>query len=202
MGELLALYKAFSQGQPSPLPDLPIQYVDFAQWQRQWLQGEVLQSQLTYWQQQLQGAQTILDLPTDHPRPPVQTFRGAQKNLVLPVSLTTALKHLSRKLGVTLYMTLMAAFQTLLHRYTGQEDILVGSPIANRNFVELEGLIGGFMNTLVIRADLSGNPTFEELLAQVREVALGAYAHQDVPFEILVKELQSERELSRNPYSR
>ena len=197
--ELSTLYSAFSEGKPSPLPELPIHYVDFALWQRQWLQGEILENQLSYWKQQLNGAPSLLELPSDRPRPAVQTFRGAKQSLALPGVLTESLKALSRKEGVTLFMTLLAAFQTMLHRYTGQDDIVVGSPIANRNRREVEGLIGFFANTLALRTDLSGNPTFRELLGRVREVALGAYAHQDLPFEKLVEELQPERDLSRNP---
>ncbi|HEX8348925.1 MAG TPA: condensation domain-containing protein, partial [Hymenobacter sp.] len=197
--ELAALYKAFSMGKPSPLPELPIQYADFAHWQRQWLQGEVLAAQLFYWQQQLAGAQTVLELPTDRPRPAVQTFRGATQFLALPNPLSQKLKTLSQRSGVTLFMTLVAAFQTLLYRYTGQEDICIGSPIANRNRSETEELIGFFVNTLVLRTDLSENPSFQELLGRVREVTLGAYAHQDLPFEQLVEALQPERNLSHPP---
>jgi len=198
MRELGTLYAAFACGLPSPLPDLPIQYADFAHWQRQWLQGEVLETQLNYWQQQLDDLPT-LDLPTDRSRPAVQSYRGATQYLELPPSLTQALEEMCQQAGVTLFITLLAAFQTLLYRYTGQEDIPVGSPIANRNRSEIEGLIGFFVNSLVLRTDLSGNPTFRELLLRVREVALGAYAHQDLPFERLVEELQPERDLSRNP---
>ena len=199
MRELEALYTAFSIGQPSPLPPLPIQYADFAHWQRQWLQGEVLETQLAYWKQQLAGALPVLELPTDRPRPAVQTFRGARQSLRLPASLIQPLNALSQQEDVTLFMTLLAAFQTLLYRYTGQEDILVGSPIAGRTWTELEGLIGFFVNTLVLRTDLSGNPSFQQLLHRVREVTLGAYAHQDLPFEKLVEELQPQRDISRNP---
>src|SRR3990172_3676416 len=204
--ELTTLYEAFSKGKPSPLAELPLQYADFALWQRQWLQGEVLEVQLSYWKKQLNGSQPVLQLPIDRPRPTVQTFRGALQSLALPKSLSDALANLSQREGVTLFMTLLAAFQTLLSRYTGQaggsrngEDITVGVPIANRNRAELEGLIGFFANTLAIRTDLSGNPSFRELLGQVREVTLGAYAHQDVPFEKLVEELQLERNLSHTP---
>ncbi|HHH40712.1 MAG TPA: non-ribosomal peptide synthetase, partial [Chloroflexi bacterium] len=197
--ELAALYHAFSLGRPSPLPELPIQYADFALWQRQWLQGETLQAQLAYWKRQLADAPPVLDLPTDRPRPPVQSFRGATFRFRFPAPLAQALQALSRREGVTLFMTLLAAFQTLLYRYTGQERINVGTPIANRNRAEVEGLIGFFVNTLVISTDLSGNPTFRELLQRVREVALGAYAHQDLPFEMLVDALQPERDLSRSP---
>jgi len=197
MRELGVLYAAKISGQPSPLPDLPIQYADFAYWQRQWLH-EVLYTQLTYWQQQLDDL-PVLNLPTDRPRPTVQSYRGATQYLELPQHLTQALEELCQQAGVTLFITLLAAFQTLLYRYTGLEDIPVGSPIANRNRSEIEGLIGFFVNSLVMRTDLSGNPTFRELLERVREVALGAYAHQDLPFERLVEELQPERDLSRNP---
>ncbi|MGB7440888.1 MAG: amino acid adenylation domain-containing protein [Coleofasciculaceae cyanobacterium] len=197
--ELAALYQAFCQGKPSPLPELPIQYADFAQWQQQWLQSEEFESQLDYWKQQLGGSLPVLELPTDRPRPPVPTDRGEQQSLLLPKNLSEALKALSRQERVTLAMTLLATFKVLLYRYTGQEDILVGSPIAGRNRAELEGLIGFFISTLVLRTNLSGNISFRELLGRVREVTLGAYANQDVPFEKLVEELQPERDLSRNP---
>jgi aspartate racemase len=196
--ELGNLYEAFSRGDPDPLPELPIQYADYATWQRQWLQGEALKTQLSYWRNQLDGV-PALQLPTDRPRPALQSFRGAKQSLVLPVDLSEGLKNLSRREGVTLFMTLLAAFQTLLHRYTGQDDIVVGSPIAGRIRPEIEGLIGFFVNTLVQRTDLSGNPSFRELLGRVREVVLGAYAHQDLPFEKLVEELQPERNLSGSP---
>jgi aspartate racemase len=197
--EVAALYDAFSSGKPSPLPELPIQYADFAHWQREWLQGEVLESQRDYWKQQLNGSLPILQLPTNYPRPPVQTYQGGYQSLELPKNLTQALKDLSQQERGTLFMTLLAAFQTLLYRYTGQEDIIVGTPIAGRNQVEAEGLIGFFVNTLALRTYLSGNPSFQELLGRVREVALGAYAHQDLPFEKLVEELQPGRDRSRTP---
>lgn len=197
--ELSTLYEAFSTGQASPLPELPIQYADFAAWQRQWLQDEVLDAQLTYWKKQLNGTLPVLQLPTDHPRPRVQTFRGARRSFSLSADLTEALKALSQKEETTLFMTLLAAFKTLLYRYTSQADILVGSPIANRNRPEIEGLIGFFVNTLVLRTDLSGNPTFQELLQQVRQVTWDAYDHQDLPFEKLVDELQPERDRSYSP---
>src|SRR5215213_1334731 len=198
--ELGALYGAFSEGKPSPLAELPIQYADYALWQRQWLTGEVLDSQLTYWKERL-AELSPLELPTDRPRPAVQTHRGAREKLVLPESLTRALKELSRREGATLFMVLLAAFQALLGRYSGQEDVAVGSPIAGRNRAETEGLIGFFVNNLVLRTDLSGDPTFKELLRRVREVALGAYDHQELPFEKLVEELRPERDLSRVPFS-
>ena len=197
--EFSALYRAFSAGEPSPLAELPIQYADFAAWQREWLQGEVLETQLAYWKQHLGGNLPVLELPTDYPRPTLQTFEGAQQSLVLSRNVIEALQTLSQREGVTLFMTLLAAFETLLHRYTGQDDLIIGSPIANRTRVETEGLIGCFLNTLALRTDLSGNPPFVSLLHRIREVALGAYAHQDVPFEKLVEELQPERSLGRNP---
>ena len=196
--ELTTLYRACACGQPSPLPELPIQYVDYAVWQRHRLQGEVLENALSYWRKQLHNLST-LQLPTDRPRPAVQSFHGANQSLVLSKDLTEQLKALSRRERCTLFMTLLAAFQTLLHRYTGQADIAVGSPIAGRTWVEVEGLIGFFVNTLVLRTDLAGNPSFRELLGRVREVALEAYAHQELPFEKLVEELQPERNLSHSP---
>nr|MDZ8007541.1 amino acid adenylation domain-containing protein [Nostoc sp. DedSLP05]MDZ8097380.1 amino acid adenylation domain-containing protein [Nostoc sp. DedSLP01] len=197
--ELAALYNAYSQGQPSPLAPLPIQYADFAIWQREWLQGDVLQTQLMYWQQQLKDAPALLSLPTDRPRPAVQTFAGANQEFALSVDLTRKLTKLSQQQGCTLFMTLLAAYNTLLYRYTGQTDILVGSPIANREHSEIEGLIGFFVNTLVMRTDLLGNPSFTELLGRVREMAMDAYAHQELPFEMLVEALQPERNLSHPP---
>ncbi|MGH7827842.1 MAG: condensation domain-containing protein, partial [Candidatus Binatia bacterium] len=197
-GELAALYEAFLQERPPPLPDLPVQYADFAVWQREWLQGEVLQTQLSYWKKQLDNV-TTLQLATDRPRPAAQSFRGAELSFVISATLTDALSALSRREGVTLFMTLLAAFQALLYRYTGQEDIVVGSPIANRNRREIEGLVGFFANNLALRSNLSGNPSFLELLGRIREVCLGAYAHQDLPFEKLVEVLEPERDLSRNP---
>ncbi|MGD0207573.1 MAG: amino acid adenylation domain-containing protein [Verrucomicrobiota bacterium] len=197
--ELATLYVAFCAGGSSPLPALPIQYADFAHWQRQWLQGEVLETQIAHWKKQLAGAPAQIDLPTDHPRPAVQTFRGAHQSLVLPKHLQEGFKALSRQEGVTQFMTLLAAFKVLLYRYTSQDDLIVGTPIANRNRLETEGLIGFFVNALVLRTDLSGNPSFRELLRRVREVCLGAYGHQDLPFDRLVEELHVKRDLSRNP---
>ena len=197
--ELAALYEAFCTEKPSPLPELPIQYADFAHWQQQWLQSEDFKYQLDYWKQQLGGKLPVLELPTDRPRPPVQTDRGAEQTLILPQKLSQALKDLSRREGATLAMTMLAGFKTLLYRYTGQEDIIVGSPVAGRNRAELERLIGFFISTVVMRSDLSGNPTFREVLGRVRQMALEAYAHQDVPFEKLVEALQPERDLSRTP---
>jgi acyl-CoA synthetase (AMP-forming)/AMP-acid ligase II/acyl carrier protein len=196
--ELAALYKAFCAARPQPLPELPVQYADYADWQRQWLQGDVLQTHLSCWKRQLAGVRA-LELPTDRPRPPVQTFRGARQSLVLSSRLTEELKHLSRREGATPFMSLLAAFTTLLYGYTGQDDIAVGTFIINRNRVETEGLIGFFINNLVLRTDLSGNPSFRELLARARTVALTAYAHQDLPFEKLLEELRPERDKSRTP---
>ncbi|MBW4553597.1 MAG: non-ribosomal peptide synthetase, partial [Aphanocapsa sp. GSE-SYN-MK-11-07L] len=207
--ELSAFYIAFSteagsaeQGSlqnRSTLPELPIQYADFAVWQRQWLQGETLQSQLAYWQQQLDHAPSLLQLPTDRPRPPIQTYRGATRSFVLPEHLTQALKDIGKKAGATLFMTILAAFNVLLYRYTGQQDMIVGSPVANRNRAESEGLIGIFVNNLVLRTALSNDLTFEELLDQIREITIGGYANQDLPFEKLVEELQPERDTNYNP---
>ena len=197
--ELTTLYNAYAQNQPANLAPLPIQYADFAIWQRQWLQGDVLQTQLNYWQNQLADAPALLSLPTDHPRPAVQSFVGTQQEFSLSPKLSQALTELSRQQGVTLFMTLLAAFDTLLYRYTGSSDILVGTPIANRNRGEIEGLIGFFVNTLVMRTDLSDNPSFSQLLTRVREVTMDAYAHQDLPFEMLVEALQPERDLSHTP---
>ncbi|MEH1889739.1 MAG: amino acid adenylation domain-containing protein [Nostoc sp.] len=197
--ELAVLYNAYSQGQPLPLAPLPIQYADFAIWQRNWLQGDILQTQLSYWQQQLANAPALLSLPADRPRPAVQTFNGAHQEFTLSKELTARLAQLSQQQGVTLFMTLLAAFDTLLYRYTGQEDILVGSPIANRDRSEIEGLIGFFVNALVMRTNLAGNPSFSELLTRVREMAMDGYAHQNLPFEMLVEALQPERDLGHTP---
>jgi amino acid adenylation domain-containing protein len=191
--EIAAIYEAFAQGQPSPLAELPIQYGDYAVWQREWLQGEVLEEQLAYWQQQLSGAPPVLTLPTDRPRPAVPSYEGGVESFRIAPRVSEDLQALSQREGVTLFMTLLAAFQTLLHRYVGQEDIVVGTDVANRNQVETEGLIGFFLNHLVLRTSMQGDPTFRELLGRVREVALGAYAHQEVPFEKLVEKLQPER---------
>ena len=199
MRELETLYAAFCVGAPSPLADLPIQYADYAVWQREWLQGETLERQLTYWKSHLSGAPALLELPTDRPRPAVQTFQGAVKHWELSEELTRGLNALSRQEDATLFMTLLAVFQVLLARYSGQEDIVVGTAIANRTRAEVEDLIGFFLNTLALRGDLSGNPSFVELLGRVREAALGAYAHQDLPFEKLVEELQPQRSMSHSP---
>jgi hypothetical protein len=196
--ELVALYEAFSIGKPSTLPELPIQYADFAVWQRQWLAGEVLETQVAFWKQQLHNLPT-LQLPTDRPRPTVQAFRGARQTLMLPKALSQELKVLSQQEGITLFMLLLAAFKTLLHWYTDQDDIVVGTDVANRNRPEIEGLIGFFVNQLVLRTNLSGNPTFRELLGRVRDCTLSAYAHQDLPFEKLLNALKLERTRSRMP---
>ena len=197
--EIAALYDAYSSGRESPLAPLPIQYGDFAVWQRQWLCGAQLETLLGYWKTALDDAPIVLDLPLDRARPPVQSFRGALQMFAVPPAVVKTLKALSQREEVTLFMTLLAAFFALLHRYTSQRDLLVGTPIANRNREELEGLIGFFVNSLVLRSRVSGNPTFRELLAQVRETTLEAYAHQDLPFEKLVEELHRERTLSHNP---
>jgi amino acid adenylation domain-containing protein len=196
--ELCVGYNAYVRGREPALPALPIQYADYALWQRQWMQGEVLESQLGYWKARLADLPTLV-LPTDRPRPPVLSYRGERAVFDLPGPLAQGLKALGRGEGATLFMTLLAVFQVLLYRYSGQEDIAVGTPIAGRRHAELEGLIGFFANTLVLRADLSGNPRFCELLARVRESALGAYTHQDLPFEKLVEELALGRDMSRNP---
>ncbi|TRU45399.1 MAG: non-ribosomal peptide synthetase [Microcystis aeruginosa Ma_QC_Ca_00000000_S207] len=197
--ELSQLYAAFVQGLPSPLAKLSIQYADFAVWQRQWLTGEVLERQLNYWQKQLQDAPTILELPTDYPRPPIPSFRGDGQVFRLNQDLTQRLKRLSQESGATLFMTLLAAFFVLISRYSGQLDVLVGSPIANRNSSAIEKLMGFFANTLALRVDMSGNPSFLELLERVKQTTLSAYAHQDLPFEMLVEKLQLNRDLSHNP---
>jgi len=194
-----ALYRAFAQGQAPALAPLPIAYTDYAAWQRAWLVGEPLQRQLDYWSAQLGDAPHLLELPTDRPRPAVQSYRGAHLETRLAPDLTAALKDLGRQRGATLFMTLLAAFATLLQRYSGQDDLLIGSPIANRTASHTEGLIGLFVNTLVLRARLAQAPTFADLLAQVRRTALDAYAHQDLPFEQLVERLDPARTLSHSP---
>jgi surfactin family lipopeptide synthetase A len=196
--ELTLLYQAFLSAQPSPLAPLPLQYVDYALWQRAWFQGEVLEAQLDYWTRRLGGAPPI-KLPTDYPRPPVVNSRGASHPFALPADLSRALVALSRQEDVTLFMLLLAAFQVLFYRYTGQLDIVIGTDSANRHRIETEEIIGFFVNLLVLRTDLSGQPTFREVLKRVREVALGAYAHQDTPFDLLVEKLASDRYLDRMP---
>ncbi|WP_257236846.1 non-ribosomal peptide synthetase, partial [Nostoc sp. 'Peltigera malacea cyanobiont' DB3992] len=197
--ELFTLYTAICAGEPCPLPELLLQYADFAHWQRQYLQGEVLQSQLNYWHKQLAEASPLLELPTDKPRPSVQSFRGRSEFLELNQDLTLKLKRLSQESGTTLFMTMLAVFTLLLSRYSGQESIVVGSAIANRNRRETQPLIGFFVNTLALRTNLQGNPTFLELLERVKQVTLDAYDHQDLPFEKLVDELGKERSLSHHP---
>ncbi|MBA2682590.1 MAG: amino acid adenylation domain-containing protein [Ktedonobacteraceae bacterium] len=198
MREFFTLLASLTQGVVATLPELPIQYADFAQWQRQSLQGHALEAQLSYWKSKLTDV-PMLQLPTDRPRPPVQTFQGAAESLALSEELTKALQAFSRQEGVTLFMLLLAAFKLLLYRYTGQQDIAVGSLIANRTRAEIEGLIGFFVNTLVMRTDMTGNPAFRELLRREREVCLEAYANQHLPFEQLVDALQPERNLSYSP---
>ena len=199
--ELSTLYDAFAIGKPSPLPELSLQYADFAYWQRQWLQGEVLETQLSYWKQQLAGAPTTLELKkiAGNSTPSTRQEEGTEQSFALSTNLSEQLKTLSRQEGTTLFMTLLAAFQTLLYRYTNQDDIVVGTDVANRNRAEIESLIGFFVNLLVLRTNLSGNPSFRELLGQVREVTLGAYAHQDLPFAKLVEVVQPDRKSSHTP---
>ena len=197
--QLSQVYTAFLNGQSNPLTPMAIQYADFALWQRQWLSGEEFDRQLQYWKQQLTGANTILELPTDYPRPPIQTYSGGGQSWVLGKNLTTALKNLCLQEKVTLYITLLAAFSILLSRHSGQDDILVGSPIAGRQKTEAEKMIGFFINTLVLRINLSENPTFQKLLNRTLQLALDAYSYQDFPFEKLVKELNLKRDSSRNP---
>ncbi|MFJ6574295.1 amino acid adenylation domain-containing protein, partial [Streptomyces sp. NPDC091292] len=196
--ELLLSYEAFRAGRPDPLPPLAVQYADFAVWQRQWLDGEVLEEQLAYWRTQLNGT-SALEVPTDRPRPAVWSPAGAMAQFTVEARTADALRELCRRSGTTMFMTLLAAFNVLLGRYAGSDDVVVGTPVANRNRAETEKLIGFFINTLVMRTDLSGDPTFEELLGRVREMALNAYAHQDLPFEQLVDELVTERDRSRSP---
>jgi hypothetical protein len=196
--EVGALYAAFREGRPSPLPELPLQYADYALWQREWLQGEVLDKQLGYWRRQL-AALPVTDLPVDHPRPALQTYSGAHSFSYLPGEMVEALKKISYEHGVTLFMTLMAAFKILLSRYTEQDDIAIGTAIAGRNRAETENLIGFFINTLIMRSEVSGEQRFTQYLQRVREMALEAYAHQDMPFDKLVEELQPVRDPARSP---
>src|SRR6185369_5393285 len=197
--EVAALYEAYAAGAESALKELSLQYGDYALWQREWLQGAVLDQQLSYWRKQLAGDLPVLQLPLDKPRSATSSFHSEIFSYSLSKKTTEALQSMSRSEGVTLFMSLLAAFQLLLWRYSGQEDITVGTPVANRTRAETEDLIGFFVNTLVLRADVSGNPTFRELLQRVRETALSAYAHQDIPFEKLVEELAPERNLSVTP---
>ncbi|HKD76650.1 MAG TPA: condensation domain-containing protein, partial [Ktedonobacterales bacterium] len=201
MRELTTLYQAFANGAATIeglLPDLPIQYADFAVWQREWLQGPVLDEQLAYWKRQLADI-PVLQLPTDHPRPVIQTVQGGATARRISHNLAKRLVDLSRQEKCSLFMVMLAAFDVLLSRYSGQDDIAVGTAIANRNRAEIENLIGFFVNSLVLRTDLTGNPSFRELIGRVRDICLGAYAHQDLPFEHLVEVLQPKRDLSSNP---
>ena len=199
LAELLNLYRAFAEGKPSPLPELPVQFADFAVWQRQWMQGDVARAQLNYWRETLAGSPEVLEIQTDHQRPAVQSLRGTSKRMELPLDLCHALRKFSRENGVTLYMTMFAAFQVLLHRLSAQNDFRVGSAIANRRWPETESMIGMLVNTIAFRANFSDKPSFLELLNRVRRSTLEAYTHQDLPFEMLVDALQRDRDLSRNP---
>jgi non-ribosomal peptide synthetase component F len=195
--ELSALYEAFSQGKPSPLPDLPIQYADFALWQRESLQGEILEKQISYWKKQLEGIPAALNLARDRLRPMAPSYLGGRQSFVLPKELTHQIKALSRKEGVTVNVALLATFKALLYQFSGQTDLVVGTPIAGRNRPEIEDLIGFFVNTLILRSDLSGNPSFRDILGRVREVCLGAYAHQELPYQKLVGVLNPKRDSIR-----
>jgi len=199
--ELATLYEAFSNGRPSSLPDLPVQFADFALWQRHWLQGEVLANQLSYWRKQLAGDFSVLQWPGDRPRPPFQTYRGSIKAFTLPMQLTKALRELSQREGASLFATLLAGFTTLLYRYTGQTDIIVGTlaPTGRRRS-EFQRLLGYFLNPVALRTDLSGNPTFHELLRQSQEITLGALSNDDVPLEVLAQELRLPADPSRHPF--
>jgi hypothetical protein len=197
--ELGVLYEAYSEGKPSPLPDLPLQYADYAVWQREYLQGEVFREQLKYWRKHLRGTPALLQLPFDRPRPAVRNFAGAHEVSVFSKEVSVAVKSFSNQHGLTPFMTLLSAYKALLSRYTGQEHIVLGTDIANRTTGETEQMIGFFINLLALHTDLSGNPSFEEITGRVREVALGAYAHQDIPFDKLVEDLQPERSRSHNP---
>ncbi len=197
--ELEGLYTSFCSTQQRSMPDLPVQYADYAVWQHAWLEGETIENHLNYWKEVLRGAPPVLELPMDHPRPASQRYHGGRHSAAMPLTLSEGLKNLSLQEGVSLFMTLSAAFQVLLHRYTGCEDIVVGSPVAGRNHAEIENLIGFFVNTVALRTDFAGDPTFKELLRRVREVALGAFEHQDLPFEKLVEALNPERQESHHP---
>jgi hypothetical protein len=198
-GEVGRLYGAYAQGEPSPMKELAMQYADYAHWQRQWLRGEILERQLSYWKKSLDGAPRMFNLITDRERTRSQNPLWGSRGLKLPELLSKDIRDLSRREGATLFMTLLAAYKALLYYHSGQHDIVVGSPIANRAGSEVESLIGFFVNTLALRTDLSGNPRFRELLNRVREACLGAYAHQDLPFEQLVQELRPERHLNHQP---
>ncbi|HEX2642241.1 MAG TPA: condensation domain-containing protein, partial [Thermoanaerobaculia bacterium] len=198
-GELITLYEAFSGGRPSPLPELPVQYADFSVWQREWMQGEILETYRRYWTEKLAGAPLALDLPTDRPRPTVQSRTGDRARIFFDAARANGLKALARREGVTLFMTMLAIYQAVLSRHSGQDIVLVGTANANRNRPEIEPLLGFFLTQLVFCTDLGGDPTLRELLQRVREVALGAYKHQEMPFSKLVEALQPERDLSRHP---
>ncbi|HSN99259.1 MAG TPA: condensation domain-containing protein, partial [Candidatus Nanopelagicales bacterium] len=197
--EFAALYAAFAERRPSPLPELPIQYVDFARWQRRWLSGDVLAAELDYWRPRLGGRLPVLELPTSRPRPAVQSPRGATQPLELSPTLSERVRALARSEKATPFMVLLTALDALLHHLTGEEDLIVGTPVAGRNRPELDGLIGYFINALALRTDLSGDPGFRELLGRIREVTMGAFAHQDLPFEKLVEELKPERRPGHSP---
>src|ERR1043165_1122839 len=197
--EVVALYTAYHAGESSPLPELEIQYADFAAWQREWLQGSVLENELNYWKQQLAGAPEVLELPTDRPRPRLESFHGAYQSLNFSESTSRKLTELNQQQGTTMFMTLRAVFKTLLYRYSGQRDLLVGTPVANRNRVEIEPLMGFFVNTLVLRTRVDGDWSFRELLQQVRETMLGAQGHQELPFERLVQGLAPGASLGLSP---
>jgi len=197
--EIMQMYPAFAQGRQPQLPELVVQYADFAAWQRKWFKGKTMEEQVNYWKEQLNGIPPVIELPLDKPRPAYQTFNGDFKTFHIPAEISARLKEISRRQDVTMFMTLLAAYFVLLHRYSGQDDICVGSPIANRNRKETEAMIGFFVNTLVLRGQLHGNPPFSEFLQRIKETTLGAYAHQDLPFENLVEELQPERNMSHSP---
>jgi amino acid adenylation domain-containing protein len=197
--ELTTFYQAYCNNTVAHLPELPIQYADYAVWQRDWLQGELLEKHLKYWRETLAGAPMLLELPTDHPRPPMQSFEGARQIVKYPDGMLESLKALCRQEGSTMFMMVLAAFGTLLYRWSGQEDMLIGTPVSGRNRTEIEPLIGYFSNSVVLRLALGGDPTFRELMRRVKEVSLGAYSHQDLPFEKLVVEMQPERDLSYSP---
>jgi non-ribosomal peptide synthetase component F len=199
INEFSALYAAFSQGQPDPLPALPIQYADYAVWQRRWITGDVLQRQLNFWRDHLTGAPALLELPTDRPRPVVQDYAGASLSFELDAELSANLKALSQRHSATLFMTLLASWAALLARLSGQSDVVVGTPVANRHRAEIEPLIGFFVNTQALRVDLSGSPSVAELLAEVRATALAAQAHQDIPFEQVVEALNPQRSPAHSP---
>ena len=199
MREVAALYDAINEGRESPLPDLTIQYADYACWQRRYLSGETMERRLQYWKQRLDGNLHLLNLPCDHPRPPAPSHRGAAKSVPLPPELCHSLRALSRREGVTLFMLFLAAFKTLLYQYTAQKDIIIGVPWLNRERIEVEPLIGFFVNMLPFRTDLNGNPRFRELLRQVKDVTLESFAHQETPFEKLVEEIRPERKLAQTP---